>query len=170
MCIRDRIRARVTEGTREQALIDVVNNSSLVWTQITNSEGVDLQDLVAVQQAYADELLQLSGAGTDSSLYGYRTSDLILRFVQRVKDIQLPPLSPRSDQSLIQSSGQSSENSESIVRESIVREPISVAPAVVSSAFVSEALLQLQSSIEKFMDTTSNVGNRNSLMLSLIHI
>lgn len=164
----EQIHARVIEGTREQALIDVVKNSSLVWTQITNSEGVDLQDLVLVQQAYADDLLQLSGAGTDSSLYGYRTSDLIVRFVQRVKDIQLPLLSPRSDQSLIQSSGQlsgqSSENSESIVRESVVQEPVSVAPAVVSSAFVSEALLQLQSSIAKFMDTTSNVGNRNSLM------
>ena len=47
----EQIHARVIEGTREQALIDVVKNSSLVWTQITNSEGVDLQDLVLVQQA-----------------------------------------------------------------------------------------------------------------------
>jgi len=148
----EQIRARVTEGTREQSLIDVVNNSSLMWTQIVSSDGVDLQALVAEQQSYADELLQLSGAGTGNSLYGYYTSEQILQFVQRVKDIQLPaPVLPANDSSAV---------SEPVVSEPVVNEqnPVEVA----SSAFVTEALLQLQASIAKFLDT--NTATRSSLI------
>jgi len=143
----EQIRARVTEGTREQSLIDVVNNSSLMWTQIVSSDGVDLQALVAEQQSYADELLQLSGAGTGNSLYGYYTSEQILQFVQRVKDIQLPaPVLPANDSSAV---------SEPVVNE---QNPVEVA----SSAFVTEALLQLQASIAKFLD--ANTATRSSLI------
>ena len=142
----EQIRARVTEGTREQPLIDLVNASSLVWTQIINNEGAGLRALVAEQQAYADELLRLSGVGTENSLYGFYTSDQIVNFVQRVKGIQLPA-TPVAEES-------------SVKKEPVVREIASPAPVVVSNAFVTEALLQLQSSIAKFLDITTNTRGR----------
>ena len=146
----EQIRARVNEGTRSQPLLSLVNNSSLLWEEISNSQGVGLQALVAEQQSYADELLRLSGIGTDRSLFGFYTSDQILNFVQRVKNIQLPVPVPATESS--------------VVEQPVVREQPSAAPVVVSNAFVTEALLQLQSSVSKFLGTTANSDTRGSLI------
>ena len=49
----------------------------------------------------------------------------------------------------------------SVKKEPVVREIASPAPVVVSNAFVTEALLQLQSSIAKFLDITTNTRGRS---------
>jgi len=140
----EQIRARVAEGTRTQSLIDLVNNSSLVWTQISNSQGVGLGALVAQQKTYADELLRLSGIGTDSSLYGYYTSNQILDYIQRVQSIQLPA------------------DTVATTVAPVVVENVSKTAVVPSSTFVSEALLQLQNSIAKFTDKATGIGKRSN--------
>jgi len=142
----EQIRARVAEGTRTQSLIDLVNNASLVWTQVINSRGIGLRALVAQQKTYAEELLQLSGVGTNSSLYGYYTSNQILDYIQRVRSIQLPP-----------------ENRATAV-EPVVVEKVSETEVIPGSAFVTEALLQLQKSIANFTDKAASIGTRNRLI------
>ncbi len=144
----EQIRARIAEGTRAQSLIDLVNNSSGVWQQINNSNGIGLQALVSQQQIYADELLRLSMVGTDSSLFGYYTSNQIFQFVQRVKNIQLPVPALVDDSS--------------VAKPEVVREKITTAPMVASNAFVTEALLQLQNSVAKFLGLASNTAKRRN--------
>ena len=151
------IRSRVTEGTRVQPLIDLVDRSSLLWAQIVNSTGADLQVLITEQQINADELLRLSAAGTGSSLYGYYTSDLILNFVQRVKDIQLPAsTTPSAEPPVIVE--------QVVVDEPVVRENGPAARVAAGHAFVTEALVQLQASNAEFLHLTAKNSTRTNLI------
>jgi len=80
----------VIQGTRMPAMLDLIAASSENWEQINNSQSEALPALIAQQQNYAEELLRLSGAGTQNSLFGYYISNQITDYAQRLKNIQLP--------------------------------------------------------------------------------
>lgn len=145
------IRVSIIEGTRLQSLIDLVESTAANWQQINSPDTRSLAELVTGQQDLADELLQLTGAGTDKALFGYYTSNQIVDYVQRIKAVTLleqvvPTISdqpqqkagePTVEAAVAASAGESADN------ESSQSSQLST----LSNAFVSQALAPLQESV-----------------------
>lgn len=135
----------VIQGTRLQSLLDLVNDTSNNWQQINSDNVSDPAFLIAQQKDYADELLLLTGAGTESSLFGYYTSNQIIDYVQQVKNIRLieqevsPEASPVKDIVAVNDS------------------------APISKAFVTEALVSLKESVAGLLDNNASEKNNSNL-------
>jgi len=153
----------VIQGTRMPAMLDLIAASSENWEQINNSQSEALPALIAQQQNYAEELLRLSGAGTQNSLFGYYISNQITDYAQRLKNIQLPDpqLQPQLPEQLQE---QSQEPLQAEPDQAQTAEPLPAAapaaasdtdPAPLSTAFVKEALLSLQQSVSRLLNVST---------------
>ena len=158
------ISSNVIQGTRTPALIDLIALASDRWAQIENGQADALPALLALQQDYAEELLQLSGAGTQNALFGYYISNQIIDYAQRVKNIQLtdpqpqpgpqPGPQPDPQQGQVRLVLPLSAGEPAVVNEVDVTDA-----APLNSAFVTEALLSLQESIGRLLDISAGEIN-----------
>ncbi len=169
------IRESVKDSTRRQALIDLVEVTSATWTQINSSNAEALVGLLELQQEYADELLQLSGAGTQQSLFGYYNSNQIVDYVQGVKSI--PPLkqvvSVVSTPAEVPAGEASAVTATEMAPEEIKPEPMQPEPmqsaqingsTPLSSAFVTQALTPLQESVAGLGNIIASETDRGNLI------
>ena len=150
------IQTSVTEGTRDQLLLDLVNVAASDWQPVLSGQVESVETTVAQQKKHAETLLRLSGAGTDNSLFGYYTANSIVDYAQRVKAISLA-----ADVALPESVPLESDPPESDPSASTPSEPEPVMEALVedsgslNTAFISEALASLEQSIAKLVSTTA---------------
>ncbi len=87
------IRTHITEGTQRVELRALVNDASSQWSRInamynSASSAPEFLSSVELQSAYARDLLRLTRAGTSESLFGYRTTNMILSYESQVRDLE----------------------------------------------------------------------------------
>ncbi len=155
------IQTSVTEGTRDQLLLDLVNVAASDWQPVLSGQVESVETTVAQQKKHAETLLRLSGAGTDNSLFGYYTANSIVDYAQRVKAISLAADVALPESVPLESDPPESDPSASDPSESTPSEPAPLMEAPVedsgslNTAFISEALASLEQSIAKLVSTTA---------------
>lgn len=83
------IRTRVFEGVQSTELRSLADTTTANWSALVAlpDNDADIVNVIDQQKAHAIDLLRLSGADTEQSLFGYSTKNLILSYTNKVKQL-----------------------------------------------------------------------------------
>ena len=84
------IRTRVFEGIQSVQLRSLADNTESNWSRLLElpDNDADIVNIIDQQKTLAEDLMRLSGADTDQSLFGYSTKNLILSYVGGVNELE----------------------------------------------------------------------------------